>query len=71
MFGFSGNEVLKRRYCDSKTKLAADESKSTSPEDVRVMLNENGSSLCEYLMAAEAGSMFDPDTGRGNTESGT
>jgi hypothetical protein len=70
MLGFSGNEVRKRKYCDSKTKEAADESNSTSPEDARVMLNEKGFNLCEYLIAAELGSTSDPDIGRGNTESG-
>lgn len=70
-FGLLGSEVRSRRYWDSKTRLAAEVSKSTSPVLARVIENENGEVLylnwifeCLELIPLEA-------DGLGRTDSGT
>lgn len=68
-FGFSGNEVLSLRYCDSKIRLAAEVSKSTSPVLARTIEKENGEEMYLNLSLPVAELDFPP--GRGRTEAGT
>jgi hypothetical protein len=67
--GESGSAVLKRRYWVSKTRPAAEVSKSVSFVPLRVMVKENGLSVQEKARAELSGSTPSSFDGRGQTDS--
>lgn len=67
--GDSGRLVLRRRYCVSKIRSAAEVSKRVSLVSLRLMAKEKGLSVWEKTRAELAGSKPSSPGGLGQTDS--